>query len=204
MKIAVIDYGLGNLASVYNALKSLGGKPKITESPKDLLSSDKIVLPGVGAFQDGMKGLTERGLSDAIKKSIEKGKPYLGICLGLQLLFEKSEEGGPEGLSIFKGRVKRFDESKGIKVPHIGWNTVDQKKDTKRPKLLSGIETGDYFYFDHSYYGSPQDENVILARTPYGDNFGSILGRDNIFAVQFHPERSQRIGLKMLKNFIEG
>jgi len=200
MKICVIDYGLGNLASVYNALLTLGGNPRISDLPEDIEKADKIVLPGVGSFQDAMLGLEKRGLAHTLKKAILSGKLYLGICLGLQILFEKSEEGKRAGLSILKGRVKRFDEKTGVKVPHIGWNTVSLK--STECKLFRDIEEDAYFYFDHSYYGEPEEKSLAAGNTKYGISFSSVIHKDNIYAVQFHPERSQGLGLEVLKNFI--
>jgi len=201
--IVVIDYGLGNLASVYNALTFLGANPKISDSPKDIEKAEKIVLPGVGAFGDAMKGLEKRGLAEAIKKSLAAGKTYLGICLGLQALFEKSEEGEAGGLGIFKGRVKRFREKDGIKVPQIGWNGVVHSPQPIDHRLMKGIPDGSYFYFDHSYYVEPEDKSIVAATTDYGITFTSMVWRKNIYAVQFHPERSQGLGLKLLENFVK-
>ena len=203
MKIVIIDYGLGNLRSVYNALVSLGAKAKISESPADIAKADKVILPGVGAFGDAMLGLKKRGLAEAIKKFLSGGGVYLGMCLGLQILFEESEEGNVKGLGIFKGKVKRFREESGIKVPHIGWNEVEFQVPDAKLKITSGIKNNAHFYFVHSYYAAPTDLGLIAATTNYGENFTSMIQRDNIYAVQFHPERSQEIGLKFLENFIE-
>ena len=201
MKIVVIDYGLGNLRSVYNALKFLGQKPKISSKASDIEKADKLILPGVGAFQDAILGLKDRNLIEPIKKAIYGGKPYLGICLGLQILFERSEEGNEDGLGVLKGRVKRFNEKDGIKVPQIGWNKI--KKVKGKATLLDGVNDNSYFYFVHSYYGDPEDKSVIAGQTKYGVKFGSILKKNNVNAVQFHPERSQDLGLKVLENFIK-
>ena len=201
MKIVVIDYGMGNLASVFNALKFLGASARVSEHPSEIEKADKIVLPGVGAFHDAISGLRERGLVEPIKKSLSSGKPYLGICLGLQLLFEESEEAKSKGLGIFKGKVKRFSEKDGIKVPQIGWNTVRFAPCAAR--LADGIKSDAYFYFDHSYYGDPEDKNIIAGTTDYGVTFASMISKDNIWATQFHPERSQTLGLKLLENFIK-
>lgn len=200
MKVVVVDYGLGNLRSVYNALNYIGVAAKISALPEDIKEANKVVLPGVGAFGDAMKGLKEKGLDEAIKDAISSGKPYFGMCLGLQLLFERSEESEEAGLSILEGNVKRFNENKGIKVPQIGWNSV---KKIKNIKLLNEIEDESFFYFVHSYYADPLDKSVIAATTDYGVKFTSIVEKDNITAVQFHPERSQDLGLKMLRNFFE-
>lgn len=203
MSIIVIDYGLGNLTSVYNALKFLGAKAKISRSPQDLNKADKIVLPGVGAFKDAMRGLEKRNLVEAIKKALSSGKAYLGICLGLHVLFEESQEGNVNGIGILKGSVKRLQEKDGVKVPHIGWNGIKFKMQDAKCKITDGIEEGSHFYFDHSYYAEPKDGNIVAATTDYGVNFASMLHRDNIYAVQFHPERSQGLGLKLLENFIK-
>ena len=202
MKIVVIDYGLGNLASVYNALKILGSEPKISDSPDDVKKAVKIILPGVGAFRDCLNGLKKRNLIDALKSALASGKVYLGICLGLQILFEASEEGNIKGLGVLKGKVKRFREEDKIKVPQIGWNKVDYRLKTEGCRLLDGIEDNSHFYFDHSYYVDPSDKDIVAATTDYGKDFTSMIRKDNIYGVQFHPERSQKMGLKMLENFI--
>lgn len=202
MNIVVIDYGLGNLASVYNALSFLGAKPKISKSPEDIEKADKLVLPGVGAFPDAMLELEKRNLIEPIKKSLASGKVYLGICLGLQILFEESEEGKAKGLGVFKGKVKRFRKENGIKIPHIGWNIVKSKIPNTKFRLMKNIENDPYFYFDHSYYAEPRNKAIVAGVTDYGVSFASMLYRDNIYAVQFHPERSQNLGLKMVENFI--
>lgn len=202
MNIVVIDYGLGNLTSVYNALSFLGAKPKISKLPEDIEKADKLVLPGVGAFPDAMLELEKRNLIEPIKKSLASGKVYLGICLGLQILFEESEEGKAKGLGVFKGKVKRFRKENGIKIPHIGWNIVKSKIPNTKFRLMKNIENDPYFYFDHSYYAEPRNKAIVAGVTDYGVSFASMLYRDNIYAVQFHPERSQDLGLKMVENFI--
>lgn len=193
MRIAIIDYGLGNLASVYNALVFLGADAKISDSPKDVEKADRLVLPGVGAFGNCIEGLAKRGLIGPLKKFLASGKAYLGICLGLQILFERSEEGNEKGLSVFKGEVKRFRAESGVKVPHIGWNTVRRKDDNKAEP---------YFYFDHSYYAEPGDKSIVSGTTYHGVEFASWIQKGNINAVQFHPERSQKLGLSFLEKFI--
>ena len=203
MQIVIIDYGMGNLASVYNALKALGHEARISGSPADIKDADKIILPGVGAFCDTMEGLDGRNLLTALQKAIQDGKQYLGICLGLQILFEKSEEGDAQGLGIFKGNVKRFQKEDGLKVPHIGWNSVDKRQIIDDKMLLDGVKNYSYFYFVHSYYADPIDKSIIEATTDYGVRFASCIWKDNIHAVQFHPERSQDLGLEVLKKFIE-
>ena len=203
MKIVIVDYGMGNLASVYNAFSYLGVKPKIVESPEDLGKAEKIVLPGVGAFENSMNGLKKRKLVEPLKEAISAGKKYLGMCLGLQLLFEKSEEGNSEGLGILKGGVRRFKKEDGVKVPHIGWNNVAFQGEAEKTGIMKGIKNNSRFYFVHSYYADPEDKSIIVGITDYGVKFASMICKDNISAVQFHPERSQELGLAVLKNFIE-
>ena len=199
--IAIIDYGAGNLKSVENASLFLGKKVKVTDSVNTIKKAKKIVLPGVGAFDDTMRELSKRGIAEAIKESQKSGKLYLGICLGLQVLFEGSDEGRVSGLGVIKGRVRRFKEEDGIKVPHIGWNTVHFTSCMGR--LTEGIKDEAYFYFDHSYYIFPEDAKIVAGTTEYGMNFVSMIKRENIYGMQFHPERSQANGLKMLENFIK-
>ena len=201
-KIVIVDYGLGNIQSVYNAFLALGADVAVTDNACEIDSADKVVLPGVGAFDDTVKGLSEKGLDVAVKKAIEEGKPYLGICMGLQVLFSSSEEGKLSGLCVFKGKVKKFLVKGNCKVPHMGWNTVEFKDKENNP-LASVIDKDAYFYFVHSYYVQTDDSFIIGAQTEYaGVKFVSMVKKDNIFAVQFHPEKSQKIGLKMLENFI--
>lgn len=211
--IAVIDYGMGNLRSVQKALEEVGAKARVTSDPADIKRCGKVVFPGVGAFGDAMKELRRRGLVDPIKDAIASGKPFLGLCLGLQLLFEKSEEApGTKGLCVLKGEVKRFRDSwivdcgskKRLKVPHMGWNEIDRYTitDTRSTKLLQGVPNGSYMYFVHSYYVKPKDRASILTTTDYGIDFVSGVCKDNIYGLQFHPEKSQALGLKILKNFV--
>ena len=211
--IAVIDYGMGNLRSVQKALEEVGAKTRVTSDPSDLKRCSKVVFPGVGAFGDAMKELRRRGLVDPIKDAIADGKPFLGLCLGLQLLFEKSEEApGVKGLCVLKGEVKRFRGSefvnrgskKRLKVPHMGWNEIDRytKHDSRYTKLLHGVPNGSYMYFVHSYYVKPKDKSSILTITDYGIDFVSGVCKDNVCGLQFHPEKSQALGLKILKNFV--
>ncbi len=197
--IAIVDYGMGNLRSVQKAFERNGAKAKITSSPDDIRKADKLVLPGVGAFDCAMHELKKRKLVKPIKDKIKSGAPYLGLCLGLQLLFESSQEGGAKkGLGIIPGTVKRFRGD--MKIPHMGWNTVELKK--KNCPLFKGLKDKDYFYFVHSYYAVPKESGWILATTRYGVNFCSAIWKDNIFATQFHPEKSQASGLKIIRNFI--
>lgn len=198
--IAVIDYGMGNLRSVEKAFIKIGASVKVTNSPKDLRDATSIVLPGVGAFRDCIDNLNRLGLTSVIIDAINVGKPFLGICLGMQILFEKSQEfGSHKGLGVFKGNVPKFTSST-LKVPHMGWNKVSLRK--KNP-LFDGIEDGQYFYFVHSYYVAPKDEEIIAGTTEYGGTFTSMIQRDNVYATQFHPEKSQRVGLKILENFVK-
>jgi glutamine amidotransferase len=199
--ISIVDYGMGNLRSVKKAFESLGFSAALTRDRKGILSSSGLVLPGVGAFGDCMKNLEEYGLLEPIKKFIDNGKPFLGICLGLQLIFEESEESpGVRGLGVLKGRVVRFPkfDKERLKVPHMGWNQVEIK-----PGLTTarGILDGSWFYFVHSYFPEPDDENVIMGRTRYGIEFASIIQKENVFACQFHPEKSSTKGLYLLGNF---
>ncbi len=197
--IAIIDYGMGNLRSVQKALERVGARTRITQDPDEIKTADKVVLPGVGAMQPAMEKLETLGLIPAISDVITKGKPFLGICLGFQLLFEKSSEGGStDGLGILKGRVDRFTS---LKIPQIGWNQIDIKN-TEVP-ILKGIDERSNVYFCHSYFVKPADEKVIATTTNYGIDFTSSVCKDNIFGVQFHPEKSQTIGLRILKNFHE-
>ena len=194
--IALIDYGMGNLGSVEKALQYVGCSTVITASPRQLGEASGIVLPGVGAFDDCMQGLRDRGLLNPLRELIAAGKPYLGICLGLQMLFERSEEGREPGLGIFAGQVVRFDHD--LKIPQIGWNQVTPNQPVPH---LAGISPGSWFYFVHSYYAKPADESIVATTTEYGYEFCSAVYQDNVFACQFHPEKSQSAGLKLLENF---
>lgn len=203
--IAIIDYGMGNLRSVQKGFERTGHAAVVTRDSKTILSADKVVLPGVGAFPDCMRNLEQYGLIDAVHKSIRSGKPFLGICLGLQLLFSEGEEFGVhKGLDVIKGRVIRFNSQdpkfKDLKVPHMGWNTVTIKR---RPPALKDVPDNSHFYFVHSYHVAPEDNGVIATTTSYGIEFVSSVWKDNIFATQFHPEKSQTLGLSILKRFGE-
>jgi glutamine amidotransferase len=200
--IAIIDYGMGNLRSVSKALEHLGASYKLCPRGKDLARTSKAILPGVGAFGDAMKELKARGFIGPIREWVARKKKLMGVCLGLQLLFETSEENpGATGLGIFKGTVRKF-RSKGVKIPHMGWNDL---KVTQKHPMLQGIASGEYFYFVHSYYGKPSDGGLTLASCKYGrEDFAAVIGNENVFATQFHPEKSQEAGLRILKNFIEG
>ncbi len=194
--IALIDYGMGNLGSVEKALQYVGCATVITACPQQLEEASGIVLPGVGAFDDCIRGLRDRGLVNPLRELIAAGKPYLGICLGLQMLFERSEEGQESGLGIFPGQVVRFDHE--LKIPQIGWNQVWPNQPVPH---LAGISPGSWFYFVHSYYVKPADESLLAATTEYGYEFCSAVYQNNVFACQFHPEKSQSTGLKLLENF---
>lgn len=201
--IAIIDYDIGNLRSVQKALERVGATAVITRDPTMLHAAQGIVLPGVGAFGDGMASLKAQGWIEPLLNQVHGGKPLLGICLGMQLLFAESEEMGHHaGLGLLRGRVVRFPES-GLKVPHIGWNQLHLKRvHGTAARLLEGIPEGAYAYFVHSYYGVAEDPDDILATTEYGVEFASVVGRGSVFGVQFHPEKSQEIGLRLLQNFV--
>jgi glutamine amidotransferase len=197
--IAIVDYQMGNLRSVQKGFERVGHKAVITSDPDEIVRAEKIVLPGVGAFGDAMVELRHRNLVGPICDAIEAGKPFLGICLGLQLLFDVSYEGGRrEGLGIVPGEVVRFDVPAGFKVPHMGWNSAQILKSAP---ILRGIEEGTYFYFVHSYYVVPKDRDVVAIETDYHQPFCAMIWRDNVFATQFHPEKSQNHGLRILQNF---
>jgi glutamine amidotransferase len=199
--LAIIDYQMGNLRSVQKGFEKVGHAAAITSDPAVLAAADKIVLPGVGAFPDAVAELHRRGLVEPIREAIAAGKPFLGICLGLQLLFDYGYEGGKhEGLGIIRGECVRFDLPPEFKVPHMGWNGLNIRH---RPPILSGLEDGMFAYFVHSYHVVPEDHAVIATETDYGGPFCSMIWRDNVFATQFHPEKSQTEGLRILKNFAE-
>ena len=199
--IALLDYGGGNVRSVQKALMAAGSEVRLVASPEAMARADAIVLPGVGAFDDCVNEMQRQELFAAAKDFIGTGKPFLGICVGYQALFEKSEEFSSctAGLGVFDGNVVRFAEN-GIKVPQIGWNEVEFKK--PECPILRGIESGSHFYFVHSYFPKPSDESIVATRTTYGESFASAAWRDNVFATQFHPEKSQKVGLKLLQNFV--
>jgi glutamine amidotransferase len=195
--IAIVDYGMGNLRSVEKGFLKVGVDARVVTDPKAVDDAEAVVLPGVGAFRNCMRNLKEMSLTESIVRSIQKGKPYLGICLGLQVLFTESEEFGiHKGLDILKGKVLRFQIN--LKVPHMGWNNV---RIQRRPPIFDGIQDETFFYFVHSFYVSPDDNDVVATTTDYGITFASMVWKDNIFATQFHPEKSQETGLKILENF---
>ena len=198
--IAIIDYDAGNLKSVEKALKFLGEEAVITRQKEEILNADKVILPGVGAFGDAMHNLNQFGLVDVIKEVVDLGKPFLGICLGLQLLFERSEESpGVEGLGILKGEILRIPDCPGLKIPHMGWNSLKIKPEAK---LFKGLEDP-YVYFVHSYYLKAADESIVAAITEYSTIIHASVQSGNVFACQFHPEKSSRVGLQILRNFAE-
>ena len=200
--IALLDYGAGNVRSVQKALTAAGGEVAWVSKPDNVASAAAVVLPGVGAFDDCVNAMQRQELFAAAKDFIATGKPFLGICVGYQALFERSEEFNScaAGLGIFGGSVVRFSDT-GIKVPQIGWNEVEFEK--PECPILKGIESGSHFYFVHSFFPKPVDESIIATRTTYRETFASAVWRDNVFATQFHPEKSQKLGLKLLKNFVE-
>lgn len=202
--IGIIDYGMGNLRSVQKALELLGHEACIVRDPADVSAMDRLILPGIGAFDDAMRNLRVGGFVEPILAFIDSGRPFLGICLGLHLLFERSEEGAAEepGLGVLPGRVVRFRPTNhAMKVPHMGWNALHFDQSRAACPLLTELSSGCYVYFVHSYYVRPDDEAVVLTRTDYDGWFCSSVGVGNVFATQFHPEKSQRVGLTMLRNF---
>jgi glutamine amidotransferase len=201
LKIVIIDYGMGNLRNVQKGFEYVRSEAKVTRNKKEIERASAIVLPGVGAFKDCMQNLEKFGLIEPLLRSIEKGKPYLGICLGLQILFSESEEfGSQKGLDLLRGRVVKFRPDPDHKVPHMGWNTIEKEREVP---ILQGIESGDFFYFVHSYYVIPEEKQWIATFTPYGEPFVSSIWKENVFATQFHPEKSQQKGLRVLENFVK-
>lgn len=199
--IALIDYDAGNIRSVEKALVSMGQEVCVTRDREALLHADKVILPGVGAFGDAMGHLREYGLTDVIYEVVDKKTPFLGICLGLQLLFERSDEApGVEGLGILKGEILRIPDGEGLKIPHMGWNSLKLQNDGR---LFRGLWEKPYVYFVHSYYLKAEDEQIVKATTCYGTLIHASVEQDNIFACQFHPEKSSGTGLRILKNFAE-
>ncbi len=195
--IAIIDYSAGNLRSVARALDFLGIENEITDSPEEVAAADAVIVPGVGQAASAMRNLEKAGLVEAIRKSIKNGKPYLGICLGLQILFEKSAEDDSKCLGILAGEVVKFSSDE-VKIPHIGWNPIEF---LETPRILDGIESGTPLYFAHSFFGVPRDENLIKATTTHGEIFPAVVNQENVWGVQFHPEKSGKAGLRVLENF---
>ena len=199
--IGIVDYDIGNLRSVQKAIQHVGGEAVFVRTPKEMARADALVLPGVGAFGDCVRSLAASGMWDDVLAWAKSERPFFGICVGYQMLFESSEEApGEKGLGIFAGQVRKFSGRHGLKIPQIGWNTVAVRQ-PKAP-LLAGISDGDYVYFVHSYYAAPTDPAIVALETTYGDTFASAVARGNLLATQFHPEKSQRAGLQMLKNFV--
>jgi glutamine amidotransferase len=200
-KIVIIDYGMGNLRNVQKGFEKIGFEARLTRNKNEIGRASAIVLPGVGAFKDCVENLEKYGLVEPLLRSIEKGKPYLGICLGLQILFSESEEfGSHKGLDLIQGKVVRFVPDPEHKVPHMGWNTIEKEKEGP---MLQGIESGDFFYFVHSYYVIPDETQWISSFTTYRKPFVSSIWKENLFATQFHPEKSQQKGLRILENFVK-
>lgn len=200
--IAIIDYGAGNIQSVYKALKFIGADCKVTSDKDEILNADGAILPGVGSFGDAMDTMTKRGIKDTIIEYTKSGKPFLGICLGLQLLFPESEETpGVNGLDIFKGTITKIpNQNRTLKIPHMGWNNISIKQ---KNGIFKDIEGEPYVYFVHSFYLKAQDKDIVAATTQYGVEIDAAVQKGNIIATQFHPEKSGEVGLKMLKNFVE-
>jgi imidazole glycerol-phosphate synthase subunit HisH len=201
--IALLDYGSGNLRSVHKALLKVGANVRIARKPSEISDARAVVLPGVGAFDDCIHALEKQELLQASKTFMQTGKPFLGICVGYQALFERSEEFNScaAGLGYFKGSVVRFSDQNGVKIPQIGWNQVESIN--PNCPLFKGISEGSYVYFVHSFFPKPTDPSIIATQTTYGESFASSVWRDNVFATQFHPEKSQRVGLQLLKNFVD-
>jgi glutamine amidotransferase len=198
-QIVVVDYGAGNLRSVARALARVDSAPAVSADPADIDRARAVILPGVGAAADTMANLRERSLVEPLLRYIEQGRPFLGVCMGLQALFDYSEEGeGQDCLGVIPGKVRRFPNA-GLKVPHMGWNTVDWTRDHP---VLDGIASGSYFYFVHSFYPEPADPDVVLGRTEYGRTFASVVAAGNVVATQFHPEKSGDTGLRLYANFL--
>jgi len=201
--IALLDYGSGNLRSVHKALLAAGAEVRLVVRPDEIGDARGLVLPGVGAFDDCILAMQRQELLEASRDFIKTGRPFLGICVGYQALFERSEEFNScaVGLGVFKGSVVRFPEGSGLKIPEIGWNQVKLAK--PNCPLYRGIPDGSHFYFVHSFYPKPEDDSIVATRTDYGEMFASSVWKDNVFATQFHPEKSQKVGLQLLRNFVE-
>ena len=200
--IALLDYGAGNLRSVEKALRFVGGDVELVPSPEGMKDASAVVLPGVGAFDDCVNAMQRLELIEATREFVNTGRPFLGICVGYQALFERSEEfnSSAAGLGLFAGNVVRFPVEQGLKIPQIGWNQIDIVE--PECPLFNGVENGSHVYFVHSYYPQPEDGSIVACRTTYGVEFVSAVCRGNVFATQFHPEKSQKVGLKMLENFV--
>jgi glutamine amidotransferase len=200
--IGIVDYDIGNLRSVQKALQHEGGEAVFVRTPREIAQADGLVLPGVGAFGDCVRSLADSGMWDAVLSWAKSGKPFFGICVGYQMLFESSEEApGSAGLGLFEGEVKKFTDRPGQKIPQIGWNTVEVRQPGE--SLLAGLASGDFVYYVHSYYVQPRDRSLVALETTYGETFAAAVTRGNLIATQFHPEKSQRAGLRLLRNFVE-
>lgn len=201
--IALIDYGSGNLRSAQKALLKVGADARAVSRPEGLADARAVVLPGVGAFDDCVNALQKQDMLEASRKFIQSGRPFLGICVGYQALFEKSEEFNScaAGLGIFQGKVVRFNEQPGLKIPQIGWNQIELAKSDC--PIFRGIPSGSHVYFVHSFFPKPVDLSIVATRTTHGETFASAVWRDNVYATQFHPEKSQKVGLQLLKNFVD-
>jgi glutamine amidotransferase len=201
--IALLDYGSGNLRSVHKALIKVGADVRIARNPEEMAGADAAVLPGVGAFDDCINAMRKQDILEASKRFISDGRPFLGICVGYQALFERSEEfhSCAAGLGVFKGSVIRFSEKNGLKIPQIGWNQLDEVN--SQCPLFHGVSNGSYVYFVHSFFPKPVDSSIVATHTTYGETFASSVWHDNVFATQFHPEKSQNVGLQLLKNFVD-
>jgi imidazole glycerol phosphate synthase glutamine amidotransferase subunit len=199
--IGIVDYDIGNLRSVQKAFQHVGGEAVFVRTPEEIARVDALVLPGVGAFGDCVRSLAASGMWNEVLAWAKSERPFFGICVGYQMLFESSEEApGEKGLGLFAGQVRKFSDRHGLKIPQIGWNTVTVRQ--PNAPLLAGIADGDYVYFVHSYYAAPKDASLVALETTYGDTFAAAVARGNLLATQFHPEKSQRAGLRMLKNFV--
>jgi glutamine amidotransferase len=200
--IGIVDYDIGNLRSVQKAFQHCGGEAVFVRTPEEIAKCDALVLPGVGAFGDCVRCLAKSGMWDDVVAWAKSERPFFGICVGFQMLFDSSEEApGEKGLGIFAGEVKKFSDKHGLKIPQIGWNNVTLRQPDA--PLLAGISTGEFVYFVHSYYAAPKDSSIIALESTYGDDFTAAIARGNLIATQFHPEKSQRAGLQMIKNFVE-
>ncbi|MCD8123430.1 MAG: imidazole glycerol phosphate synthase subunit HisH [Lachnospiraceae bacterium] len=198
--IVIVDYDAGNLRSVEKALRLLGEEPLVTRDPEQIRTADKVILPGVGAFGDAMENLNRFGLTEVLRQVAAQGTPFLGICLGMQLLFERSDESaGAEGLGVLPGEILRIPPSPGLKIPHMGWNSLEL---TPGARLFQGVENGAYVYFVHSYYLKAREESIVAATTEYSVHIHASVESGNVFGCQFHPEKSSSVGLTILKNFV--
>ena len=200
-RVIILDYGAGNLRSVARAVEHVGFNADVSDDPRSLDDADAVIMPGVGAAADTMRNLNEREFSQPLRDYIATGRPFFGVCMGLQALLTVSDEGGDHPcLDVLSGRVRRFERIDGMKIPHMGWNSVQQ---VQEHSVFEGIPDGSFFYFVHGYYPDPEDESIVIGRTDYGLPFASVIAKDNLIATQFHPEKSGRVGLRLYKNFLE-